>query len=482
MNFQRCALVALALSAILPALGVVSGVTPTAVKAAWFRKDISCDVGATLAGYGNNDVSVGKIDDLEINGLCVDDGHDKVLIMSFDLLGLDKGSIRKFRKIAAEALGVKEANVLVSCTHTHGGPHTGMYSRSVKRSASGYQFPEDPSHPDARYLPFLDNAVAEAMRDFKSSAAWKEVYVGFYSSARDENRNRRFTTADNCASFIAHRRTLHKIATGIADKELGTLAFFDASTRLPLYVLGNYAAHPLASHAPGNGGLRITSDFPGFYRRYIEAETGAMAMFVSGACGDTVPKGDELGVRAARRVGENLAEASLADVIDMQRNAERFFMSRPLVGGRIDTVDAKLKAKWREVFGSDTEKLEIQCVSIGDVAFVGVPGEFTNELGLEIKWHSPYRRTFIAYCATDYFGYVSTANQVAAGGYEPQLQKILARESLRMVGVAQNALFSLRSSLFPEDDVGEDPYPDNQSLPLVNLPGGIKASKRGKVK
>ena len=51
-----------------------------------------------------------------------------------------------------------------------------------------------------------------------------------------------------------------------------------------------------------------------------------------------------------------------------------------------------------------------------------------------------------------------------------------------MVGVAQNALFSLRSSLFPEDDVGEDPYPDNQSLPLVNLPGGIKASKRGKVK
>ena len=451
------------------------------VKATWFRKDISCEVGTTLAGYGTNDVSVGKIDDLEINGLCIDDGRDKVLIMSFDLLGMDRDTIRKMRAEAAEMMGIKAANVLLSCTHTHGGPHTRMYDRTAGRTV-GYRFPANPNNPDVRYLEFLDKALMEAVRDLRTKATWHDVQVGYYSSSRDENRNRRFTTADNCASFIAHRRTLHKIATGMADKELGTLALFDPDTRKPLYVIGNYAAHPLASHAPGNGGLRITSDFPGFYRRYVETETGAQAMFISGACGDLVPKGDELGVRAAKRVGENLAEASLADIIDIQRNAERFMMAKPLVGGRIETIDAKLKARWRKVFESDTEEIEIQCVSIGDVAFVGVPGEFTNELGLEIKWHSPYRRTFIAYCATDYFGYIATANQVAAGGYEPQLQKVLSRESLRMVMLSQNALFALRSSLFPEDDVGEDAYPDNRNLPLVNLPGGIKESKRGKVK
>ena len=468
---------------VVVAIGALAvAAEPKTVKAAWFRRDISCDVGATLAGYGNNDVSVGKIDDLEINGLCVDDGRDKVLIMSFDLLGLDGESVKRFRSLAAKALGLKDANVLVSCTHTHGGPHTGMYNKSARRSTSGYQFPEDPDHPDTRYLAFLDNSVAEAVRGFAANPGWKDVYVGFYSSYRDENRNRRFTTADNCASFIAHRRTLHKIATGIADKELGTLAFFDPVTRAPLFVLGNYAAHPLASHAPGNGGLRITSDFPGFYRRYIEDETGAKAMFVMGACGDLVPKGDELGIKAAKRVGENLAEGSIADIIDIQRNMQRFMMDRPRVGGRIDKIDAKLSARWRKSYESDTLPIEIQCVSIGDVAFVGVPGEFANELGLEIKWHSPYRRTFIAYCATDYLGYFSTANQVAAGGYEPQLQKFLARETLRMVRSSQDSLFALRSSLFPEDDEGEDLYPDNQNLPLVNLPGGIKASKRSKVK
>ena len=121
--------------------------------------------------------------------------------------------------------------------------------------------------------------------------------------------------------------------------------------------------------------------------------------------------------------------------------------------------------------------MELQLMSIGDIAFVGVPGEIVNELGLEIKWHSPFKRTFIAYCATDYFGYMSTANQVAAGGYEPQDQRYASRDTLKLVMTARDGLFDLRESIFPEDGAGDDPYPDNLAMPLVNLPGGIKESK-----
>ena len=81
--------------------------------------------------------------------------------------------------------------------------------------------------------------------------------VGYFSSQVDANLNRRFTTADNHASFIAHRRTLQKIATGIADKELGTVVLLDEKTFLPVYVIGNYAAHALASHGPGTGRIPI---------------------------------------------------------------------------------------------------------------------------------------------------------------------------------------------------------------------------------
>ena len=46
------------------------------------------------------------------------------------------------------------------------------------------------------------------------------------------------------------------------------------------------------------------------------------------------------------------------------------------------------------------------------------------------------------------------------------------------VGVAVDALLEIRAAAFPADSAGKDPYPDNFDLPLVNLPGGVKAKKR----
>ena len=449
---------------------------PPTVKAAWFARDISCKVGTPLAGYGENDISVAKIDDLQLHGLALDDGRTKILLMSFDLLGMDVDIIRRMRHACAEVLGVDDANVLLTCTHTHGGPHTRRYSRQKNDGMKPDPFAKA-EDIDVEYVAFLESATVDAVKNLVATGKWRECRVGFFSSQCDENRNRRYTTVENCASFNAHRRALYQLTTGIADKELGTVAFFDPVSMMPLYVVGNYAAHPLASHAPGRGGLRITSDFPGFYRRYIESETGAAAMFVQGAAGDLVPKDDELGVDASRKVGESLAKASVAALMDIERNSARFVMEKPRLCANLVTMNSRLRAPYRKMFGQDTKELELQVLSIGDVAFVGVPGELVNELGLEIKWHSPFKRTFIAYCATGYFGYISTLNQIAAGGYEPQSQHFASRDTLRLVSTVQNALLDLRAKLFPEDSAGDDPYPDNLVLPLVNLPGGFKASK-----
>lgn len=466
----------LVLSVVVLAGAFLFASSDETLRAAWFVKDISCKVGTPLAGYGPNDISVEKLDDLQLHGLALDDGRTKTLLMSFDLVGMNADLIRRIRHACAEILGVKDQNVMLSCTHTHGGPHTRRYSKKTSSSVKSDSF-APAEDIDDEYVAFLEAATVDAVKRLVADGKWRDCRVGFFSSQCDENRNRRYTTVENCASFNAHRRALHKLTTGIADKELGTVALLDATTYEPLYVIGNYAAHPLASHAPGRGGLRITSDFPGFYRRYVERETGATAMFVSGACGDLVPKDDELGVNAARKVGENLAMASVAAIIDIKRNDGRFVIQKPRLGASIVTMESRLRAPYRKMFGRDTEKMELQVLSIGDIAFLGVPGELANELGLEIKWHSPFKRTFIAYCATDYFGYISTLNQVAAGGYEPQSQYFASRDTLRLVATAQDALLSVRSQVFPEDSTGEDPYPDNLALPIVNLPGGVKASK-----
>lgn len=468
------------IAAVAALCGVTAFAGDAAMKAAWFRADITPQVGTEVAGYGPDDVSVGVLDPLCATGLCLDDGAHKALIVSFDLLGLDAPVIRELRKGAAAILGVSEDRVLLTCTHTHGGPHTRMFNENGARMKFDFSIDGDPPPPglDVAFLRMLRERLYAAVRELAEKGAWREVKVGYFSSQVDLNSNRRFTTADNHASFVAHRRTLQRIATGIADKELGTVALLDAKTSQPLYVIGNYAAHPLASHGPGTGGLRITSDFPGFYRRYLKAECGADAMFVQGAAGDLIPKGDELGVNAARHVGEKLAEESMAAVIDIQRNAARFVMERPRLSSAIRSFESPLLERQRAAYDGERVRLEVQCLSIGDIAFVGVPGELVNELGLEIKWHSPFRRTFIAYCATDYLGYVSPENLVAAGGYEPQTQRFPSRDTLKLVGLAADTLQEIRAAAFPDDYTGKDPYPDCLNSPILNLPGGLKVRKR----
>ena len=78
----------MAFAVVALGLGLTAAAGNT-VRAAWFREDISCEIGEKIAGYGPNDVSVGKLDDLEACGLCIDDGERKLLIVALDLLGMD---------------------------------------------------------------------------------------------------------------------------------------------------------------------------------------------------------------------------------------------------------------------------------------------------------------------------------------------------------------------------------------------------------
>lgn len=447
-------------------------------KASWLEEDISPEIGTCVAGYGVHDVSVEKLDPILASMLAVEYEGRRCALVSLDLLGIDAPVLREMRRGVASILDVPEAYVMITCTHTHGGPHARMLNEGEARMKLHYTLDGDP--PAGLNVPYLKELRAKlyAMAKKIKDGPWRTVRIGFHSSQVDMNSNRRFTTADNCASFVAHRRLLQKIATGIADKEFGIVALFEVTNCAPLYVIGNYAAHPLAAHGPGTGGLRISSDFPGYFRRYVKSETGADAMFVQGACGDLIPKDDELGRNAAQRIGESLAEAAMASVIDIQRNSGRYIFSKPAISAEIRSMRTRILERHRKHFDDVALGLDIQCLSIGEVAFVGVPGEIVNEVGLEMKWHSPFKRTFIAYCATDYMGYISPASFLAAGGYEPQSQRFPSRDVLRLVSLAADTLSCLHEESFPTVGGGEDRYPDNLELPIVNLPGGLKWSKR----
>ena len=55
---------------------------------------------------------------------------------------------------------------------------------------------------------------------------------------------------------------------------------------------------------------------------------------------------------------------------------------------------------------------------IGDIAIVGVPGEFFTVLGQEIKRRSPFRYTYVFELANDYIGYIPDRAAFGLGGYQ----------------------------------------------------------------
>ena len=288
-----------------------------------------------------------------------------------------------------------------------------------------------------------------------------EVDTFFYSIKADENLNRRVVTADNYACFLPHRAELRRLADGFTDQELGSLFFMRPGTRFPVLVLGNYAAHPLAGHAIGTGGRRISADFPGAFCDYVKQETGGEGMFVSGACGDLIPKEDELGSDGFRQMGIRLGKGVLRSILDATRNPARFQMQSPKVGAISRTLNAPLRPIYRNnpdilpthYLGRNTIDLEIQCLSIGEVCFVGVPGELCAELGAEIKWHSPFRKAFIAYNATACHDYICPANFLLQGGYEAKKQQFSPRYSIELVKTAVDAMFDLHDELYgPTED------------------------------
>ena len=57
-------------------------------------------------------------------------------------------------------------------------------------------------------------------------------------------------------------------------------------------------------------------------------------------------------------------------------------------------------------------------ILIGDVALVGVSGEFFTGLGLDIKKQSPFKKTVVIELANDWIGYLPDREAFELGGYQ----------------------------------------------------------------
>lgn len=398
-------------------------------------KVITHKLGGWVQGAGVPKKATKIHDELEANALYLNKGETQLLIVSLDLAGLEPPFAIKFRKAMGAASGIPARNILLSCTHTHGGP-------SVVKT--NYLMPLD-----FEYLELLEVWLVELAKEAVESA--RPGKIGWAKGSAQIGFNRRVCWADGSHSM--HGDTKRKDFAGLEgpdDPQHMALFAADLKGKL-LSVLYHNTTHPTIFYAAGV----YSSDFAGEARNILRSEFGDIpVLFLNGAQGD-IAMADQLNKRKEgreeklKRVGRLVADETLRLHRDVKYHEHpvlahtyedmpvKVRLPDPKVLAESRKVLAKIDAgenvrgmkmimafgtvQLQEVYEKNPiDSLPIHAVRIGDVALVTQPCELYCQFGLDIKRRSPAPITAVVGLTDGYAGYCPTIYGVLGGGYSGQ--------------------------------------------------------------
>lgn len=415
------------------------------------RANITPPVGMLMSGYAARKTpAIGVHDELHTVALYLSDGNMEVGLITADLIGVDAEGTALIREACQSICGVPKENILVACSHTHGGPQTSLRRR------------EDEDELKRAYSTMLIHKMAGALSEAKHRA--RQVKVGYARRDCLIALNRRERRPDG-------RTVLGVNPSGPIAPFTDVIRFDEAESGRTMAILFSYAAHGTTL---GGDNLYYTADYPGAAKRFIESNLpDAIALFVAACSGDVnpYPRGNfELCERHGVRLGCAALQAAM-DIFDAKEDLkiavarhefaldleekpsleeakerlrrikakaeEEMERARKAAGGKpVDERDAlnwvtarmlrgteKLVRDLEEGKADFTIPVETQAIAIGDYAIVGLPGEIFVNIGLKVAEESPFKVTIPVSHANGAIGYVPTADQVPLGGYEVEMAR-----------------------------------------------------------
>ena len=365
-----------------------------------------------------------------------DEKGRKVAVLTIDICLLPKEPVEFMRSYIASKTDILAENVMIMATHTHSGP------------------PSDLSDPDTKkFLAKAADAVILANERLKPTV----LSVGRSQESRISH-NRRLKCKDGTTHMCWEKFEPGFVieSWGSIDPEVITLSFEQEGRQTG--VLVNFGCH--ATTLTGNNWL-YTADYPGYLAESIKRVKGKdfMSLFCNGCCGNVTQVDYRIGFpdtfQECQRIGYILGVSAL----EAMRNevivsSDKIAVSKEMVPlSRIDITDEQLEwaktvmkkvekegmppiqadgmpdayyAKtWIEMRKNQdvTDSVEVMVVRIGDVAFVGLPGEMFNEFGIDIKAKSPCKNTIVTGLTNDERSYFPTAVSFTQGpkGFKPSI-------------------------------------------------------------
>lgn len=430
------------------------------LTAGWAKRDITPKHPVHLGGFGfRRQRSDGVREPLCARALCLDDGRQRVVLVSTDLLSLPDESVERLRGQTRESGFVEEQNLLLCATHTHSGPVTDYLGGCC-------------GPVDTEWLSWMEQQVGEVIGEAVSRVRPVRIGTGV-GRLPGIAVNRRKIGEDGKAILAPN-------PDGVTDDQLTVLRIDDAEGNT-CGVVTNFATHFFLGLSEPSW-YTLCADLPGAAMSILE-NRNIFGLYTNGAAGNLNSVdlgGTDVVLRKTagdfcRIVEDTLANISVADdsVIASHRETVQVPLMPAPSESELENLLADFEQRHRQI---DSEKedtsnpnwmlehfatlhehealirwaqqtlqrtkadsiptqidVEVQVLRIGDMAVIAVPAEVFIEETLDLQERSIAPCTIVVGYANGSKGYIGTKQSYDEGGYEVEASYRLHGDPARVV-------------------------------------------------
>jgi hypothetical protein len=391
-------------------------------KAGMARVVITPEKPVWMAGYSAREKPAdGMLHDLWAKALALEDaqGH-RVLLITMDLIGIDRQFSEALSKRLMEAYGLKRSDIILSSSHTHSGP---VINKNLKLIYPPFDSEMQKRLADNKQFVFEQILVAagRAMNNMHPALVSRGVGIARFAVNRRENK----------ADEVLYATQLK----GPTDHSVQVLLITDPDKHVKTVVFG-YACHATCLDIN-----KYSGDYPGYAQIELEkAYPGATAMFFAGCGADqnpiprrSVPLTEQYGKELAAAVERVLEEPmrplrsglitqynriklGFSDIPDDKQLDEIINSKEPDYIKRW-AVEMKKRIAAGEKFPDGYAYYPVQTWQLGDLSLAVLGGEVVSGYAIKLRSKLGDDLMVMAY-ANDVMAYIPTEKVLEEGGYE----------------------------------------------------------------
>jgi neutral ceramidase len=410
----------------------------------------------------------GVLDPVYVRAIVLSDGASRAALIAWDLTDTREGFVARVRQEISSATKIPSENILINASHTHSAPWVPAEGDPLLEAERRTLLPVQNGPGYREWSQQLLKSTVETVR--QADAQRRPVTLSIARAwAGDVVFNRRPMRPDGKVETTYEPANPYSLPNGQRfgpmDPTLSLLGFLSPQGTA-VATLFNLACHPVSIYPHDS---RVSADWPGPVARRLSKVLGGEAAFFQGCAGDIVPIRRNLPSRD--RMAELIGDRALA----AWTNRTQLQTSGKL-RSRVTRVTLPLSPVARKDLGRPTLETEIQVITWGTLALVGLPGEPLTAIALEIQRRSPFPHTLVlGYSNGGGVQYVGAAGDKPKGGYE--MTEAGSGEDRCGQMLIDTAIQSLQSHRV-EDALTETPAKD---LHLYLLAGQSNMAGRGPV-